>query len=186
MKRFRATLPVGLLLFALTAFAQTEFQFSFRGTSYQTNGSGNIVALPLTEQALLEEAAQANGVSTNNVTLAYHVRGSSFGDTVDIINRSTGAPLNWVFGFYFGEDASLGRSALTNRTQTEQRRVDYIYTQQNSHSMGAAFVTKRLLQDTNGNVHTTIEGPMHWIVLPQGTNTMKVRSGFFTVGRPLF
>jgi len=175
-----------VLTAALPALAQTEFQFTFRGTSYQTNGAGNIVTIPLTEQNLLEEAAQANGVSTNNYTLAYHVGGSSFGNTVDIINRTTGASLNWVYGFYFGEDASLGRMALTNRTQTEQRRVDYIYTQQNSHSMGAAFVTKRFLTDTNGNVHTTIEGPIHWIVLPQGNEPMKIRSGFFTIGRPLF
>jgi hypothetical protein len=169
------------------AGAQTEFKFTFRGLSYQTNGSGNIVVTPLTEQSLLEEVARDAGItSVSNLTLAYRLRGSEFGDTVDVINRSNGASLDWVFGFYFGEDTALGRMALTNATRTEQRRVDYIYTKQNSHSMGAAFVTKRFLTDTNGNVHTTIEGPMQWIVLPQGTNTMKVRTGNFTVGPPLF
>jgi hypothetical protein len=82
---------------------------------------------------------------------------------------------------YFGDDSSLGRSAATNASQTVIRRLDYIYTQPNTtytsfntHSMGSAFTTKRILTDTNGVTHYTIEAPMSWIVNPSGTNGTKL------------
>lgn len=162
------------------------FRMTFRGTCYQTNASGNIVATPITEASLLQQAAQAGGVDPSTLALVYHVQGSSFGDTIDVVNSSSGAVATTLYGLFFGDDSVqvLGRTALTNSVGNEVRRVDYIYTSQNSHSMGASFTSKRFLTDTKGNVHTTIEGQMQWIVNPTGANGTQICTGTFTTTRP--
>jgi len=79
---------------------------------------------------------------------------------------------------------TLGRTALTNSAASEVRRVDYIYTSQNSHSMGASFTTKRFITDKTGAVHTTIDGQMEWIVNPVGNSNTKVCTATFTTTKP--
>jgi hypothetical protein len=159
---------------------------TIRGACYQTNAAGNIVASPITETTLLEQAAQAGGVDPKTLALVYHVQGSSFGDTIDVVNASSGAVATTLYGLFFGDDSVqlLGRTALTNSPGNEVRRLDYIYTSQNSHSMGASFTTKRFLTDAKGNVHTTINGRMEWIVNPTGANGTQVCIANFTTTRP--
>jgi hypothetical protein len=167
----------------VAAFAQSPFLYrlTLQGTSYQTNGSGNFVATPLTEKVLIQEAAKAGGVSPSSLALVYHLQSSGLGDTIDIVDANSGSTLVNLIGLYFGDDSTLGRSAATNATQTEVRRLDYIYTQQNtaytsfnSHSMGSAFTVKRFLTDTNGIAMVTVEAQMCWIVNPSGTNGTKL------------
>jgi hypothetical protein len=76
---------------------------------------------------------------------------------VDVISNANGQVLTTEFGFYFGSDTNLGRYAVTNATQTEQRRVDQIYTfnntaytYENGASLGGAFTCKRFLTDSKG------------------------------------
>ena len=78
---------LALLLLGVSASAQTPFLFrmTLRGTCYQANPSGDIVSTPITEITLLQDAAQAGGVDPKNLALVYHVQGSSFGDTIDIV-----------------------------------------------------------------------------------------------------
>src|ERR1700746_1231887 len=167
-----------LIGLSLNASAQSQFLFriTIRGTCYQTNASGNIVASPITETTLVQQAAPAGGVYPSTLALVYHVQGSSFGDTIDVVNASSGAVATTLYGLFFGDDSvqALGRTALTNSIGNQVRRGDYIYTSQNSHSMGASFTSKRFLTDTKGNVHTTIEGQMEWIVNPTGNNGTQV------------
>lgn len=174
------------------AQAQYLFKFLFKGTAYQTNGTGNVIQTPITERTLLQDRAIRGGITDlSKVAIVYHIAGDQKGDTVEIVDAASGAALAFQFGLWFGADPSLDRSAITNAAGTEARRIDYIYTTESStytspsgHSVGAAFVTKRFLKDANGNVHTTIEGPFHWMVNPQGTNGTIVCSGVFTTGAP--
>jgi len=179
---------VALVLLELSASAQTPFLFriTLRGTCYQTNPSGDIVSSAITEATLVQEAAQAGGVDPKTLALVYHVQGSSFGDTIDVVDASSGAVATTLFGLFFGDDAVqvLGRTALTNNAGTQVRRLDYIYTSQNSHSMGASFTTKRFLTDKNGSVHSTIDGQMQWIVNPTGNSSTKVCIVTFTTTKP--
>ena len=171
------------------------FHMTFRGTCYQTNANAQFVSTPITEKDLLLAAAQAGGSSDiSTMALVYHVMGSTtYGDTIEILDVNTHQILATLFGLFFGDDASLGRSANTNSTLTEVRREDYIYmfdnttyTYQNSggHSMGASFTTKRFLGDAQANVHTTIDGEMQWIVNPLSGAGTKVIKGTFTTTRP--
>jgi len=175
------------------ALAQSPFLYhmTLRGTCYQTNASGNFVAVPLTEKTLVDDAAQKGGVSPSSIALVYHLQSSGLGDTIDFVNANTGSTLANLFGLYFGDDATLGRTAATNSTQTEVRRLDYIYTQQNttytsynSHSMGSAFTVKRFLTDTNGVTQTVIEAQMSWIANPSGTNGTKVCTANISTSTP--
>ena len=117
-----------LAMAALTASAQTndEYRFVFSGTAYQTNAQGVIVATHITDQTLLADRARAGNIANlNTISLVYHINGGPpYGDTVDVISNATHQTLTTEFGFYFGSAASLGRTAVTNLLQTQQRRVD--------------------------------------------------------------
>jgi len=177
---------VFLSQWSLQAQSPFLFRLTLRGTCHQTDSSGNIVATPITETSLLQDAAQAGGVDPKTLAIVYHVQGSSFGDTIDVVDANTGAVATTLYGLFFGDDSvqTLGRTALTNSAATEVRRVDYIYTSQNSHSMGASFTTKRFIVNKNGSVHTTINGQMEWIVNPVGNSSTKVCTATFTTTRP--
>src|SRR5262249_32227446 len=162
------------------------FRMTFRGTCYQTNTSGVVVATPVTEQTLLQDAAMAGGADWHTLALVYHVQGSSFGDTIDLVDAASGAVDTTLYGLFFGDNTvrDLGRTALTNSLGTEVRRLDYVYTSQNSHSMGACFTTKRFQSDSNGNVRATFNGQMQWVVNPAGNAGTKLYTASFTTTRP--
>jgi hypothetical protein len=179
----------------------TEYQWLFRGMEYETNAAGNVVGIPITDQTLLADRAGEGGITNlSTVAIVYHIGGGApLGgtppwDTIDVINATNGAVLTTEFGLYYGSDAQYGRTAVTNATQTEERRIDYLYSFDNtgytvsgSDSIGAAFVTKRFLSDGAGNTNTIISGSFGWDTLPHGTNTAPiVCTGNFTLGNPLF
>jgi len=189
-----AVVAAAIVLCAFSAFGQYEYKFLFKGLAYETNSSGNIVATPITEQTLLQDRATAGGVTDlSTIALVYKINGDDKGDTVEIVSSSNGSRLAFEFGFWFGSDPSLQRSALTNATQTEQRRVDYIYTLEtatyicvNTHSSGAAFVTKRIMTDNSGNTTYSVEGTMQWMVNPQNGHSTIIINGSFSIGQRLF
>jgi hypothetical protein len=167
------------------------YHLTMRGTYYQTNGTGDFVASPMTDDVIVQAAAQAGGVSPTSIALVYHLQASGLGDTIDLVDAKSSATLVNLFGLYFGDDATLGRSAATNATQSVVRRLDYIYTQQNTtytsfntHSMGSSFTVKRTLTDATGITHVTVEGQMSWIVNPSGTNGTKLCTVNFTTTTP--
>jgi hypothetical protein len=198
MTRIFALTAAALLLGGFDALGQSyyEYKFVFAGMAYQTNGSGDIVGTPITDQTLLQSQAQVlNITNLGTISLVYHFDGGPQGDTVDVISNATGETLTYQIGFYFGSDLSLGRYAVTNAAQTEQRRVDQIYTFDNTlyayggtgHAIGAAFTCKRFLTDTNGNTYSIVEGTLSWDVTPTGTNVAPVVCvGNFTLGQPMF
>ena len=185
---------LAILAFSMVSVnAQYMYKFVFSGTSYQLDGSGNVVAVPITDQTLVNDRAAAGGVNPNTLAIVYHLGGDSKGDTVEVVSATTGAVQVFEFGFWFGSDPSLGRSALTNSSLTEIRRVDQVFTLNNStytygnnDGMGSAFITKRTVTDANGNKHMTIEGPIQWLVTAQYPNSAKMCIGTFTASQVLF
>jgi hypothetical protein len=193
MSKAIAITAAALLFGGFNIHAQTYqmYKFVFSGTAYHTNAAGGIVASHITDQTLLQDRARQAGVTNlNTISLVYHINGDPLGDTVEVISNATGQTLTTEFGFYFGSDGGLGRIAVTNLTQTQQRRVDYIYTfddstytYSNGDSVGAAFTSKSLV--TRGKVtNAVISGTMSWDVIPSGTNLAPVVCvGTFSLGR---
>jgi hypothetical protein len=191
-----AILILALLLASASVQAQAPlFNMTFRGTLYQTNGVGQVVTTAISETNLLLAAALAGGTSDiSQMALVYHIMGDTgHGDTIEVWNKSSRQFLTTMFGLYFADNFpdNLGRTALTNNVGTQQRRVDYVYmfnltdlTYPNSHSMGASFTTKRFSKDLSGNVHTSINGEMQWIVNPNGGAGTKIINGSFTTKTP--
>jgi hypothetical protein len=193
------TIAITVAALSIAAFkssAQTndEYLFVFSGTAYQTNAEGAIVATHITDQTLLADRAKAGNITKlNTISLVYHINGGPpYGDTVDVISNATHQTLTTEFGFYFGSDASLGRTAVTNLLQTQQRRVDYIYTFDNGNytysngdSVGAAF-TSWNIEKQGRATNYVISGTMSWSVIPTGENTRPmVVVGTFSLGRPI-
>jgi hypothetical protein len=87
-----------------------------------------------------------------------------------------------LFGLYFGE--SFGRMALLSGSGQQLRRIEYIYTDQNSHSLGSALLTDYYFLDGNGNTNATyVLGQMQYLLLPDSTrtNTQVCTTSFYTL-----
>src|ERR1043166_7477145 len=180
-------LTCGALLagFASAGFGQNKFQFVFTGTCWTTNASGQIVPKPITNATLLGDFAAANGIAnTAWLTLAYHLKGNELGDAIEVINRTNGASVGTIFGLYFGED--FGRQALLSGSGKQLRRIEYVYTDQNSHSLGSALLTDYYFFDNAGNAtNTVIRVQMQYLIVPDAKHSnLRVCSGSFTTTRP--
>jgi len=195
MRGIFAVIAAVLLLGGLGAMGQTntEYQFLFSGTAYETNAAGKMVGTPITDQTLLQDRARLGQISAvSTLAIVYHINGNAMGDTIDIISNATGQVLVTELGLYFGSDGGLGRTAVTNAAQTAQRRIDYIYTDNNStytfdndDSVGGSMTSKYLVT-TNGMTNAMISGMMSWGVAPRGTNGPILCIGKFSTGQPLF
>jgi hypothetical protein len=194
MKTF-AIAAAALLLGGIFAQGQTysEYKFVFSGTAYQTNAHGVLTSWHITDQTLLKTRAVQGGISNlNTISIVYHINGNSLGDTVDIIDNN-GTYLTTEFGFYFGSDSALGRTAVGTPTIGE-RRIDplytfddSLYTYSNSDSVGSAFTYKHYVKGAKGVTNAVINGTMSWAAIPTGTNTSPVLCvGTFSLGRPMF
>lgn len=162
---------VVLMGWATSGIAQDKLQIVISGTCYTTDGQGRIVPQAINNQTLLQKAAQAGGLTdTSGLALAYHLNGNSLGDTIEVINRTTGATLSTLFGLYFGE--SFGRESLLSASHRQMKRIEYIYTDQNSHSLGSVFLTDYFFLDTSGHTNATyVLGQMQYLLLTDSTHT---------------
>lgn len=172
--------------------AQNELLLTFRGTYYQTDTNGKVVGHPVTEQTWLLEAAEAGGsTDTSGMAIVYHVGGSSFGDTIDVVNRATGATLTSLLGLFFGDPSveDIGHLPVYDAAGDQERRIDQVFVfyagnSQSGESLGSAFVTKRFQQDASGNHHDTIEADLNYLALPELTGPTHMVVGTFTTTRP--
>jgi hypothetical protein len=188
-----ATLALGLL----GAYGQSysEYKFVFSGTAYETNASGKLVGTPISDQTLLQSQAEKGGITNlSAISIVYHLNGDTNfgGDTVDVVSNATGQVLVNELSLLFGSDTGLGRIAVTNAAQTQQMRVDYIYTDNsstytfdNDDSVGLS-ITSKIFVITNGTTNANISGTMSWGVEPQGTNGAILCTGKFHLGQPVF
>jgi hypothetical protein len=179
-------------LWPVCSFGQDELLLTFRGTYYQTNANGNVVGHPVTEQTWLLEAAEAGGsTDTSGMAIVYHVDGSGFGDTIDVVNRATGATLTSLLGLFFGDPSveDIGHLPVWNAAGNQERRIDQVFVLyagnfESGESLGSAFVTKRFQQDASGNRHDTIEADLNYLALQEGTNSTHMVVGTFITTRP--
>jgi hypothetical protein len=172
MKKRLLTMLGALVLASVTnGNAQGQLQILISGTCYTTDAQGHIVPQAINNQTLLQQAANAGGLKdTSGLALSYHLNGNSLGDTIEVINRTTGVTLTTLFGLYFGE--SFGREALLSASHRQMKRIEYIYTDQNSHSLGSVFLTDYYFFDTSGNTNATyVLGQMQYLILPDSTHT---------------
>jgi hypothetical protein len=173
-------------------FAQNELLLTFRGTYYQKDANGNVVGHPVTEQTWLLEAAQAGGITdTSGLAIVYHVGGSGFGDTIDVVNRATGATFTSLLGLFFGDPSveDIGHLPVWNAAGNQERRVDQVFVFyagnfEAGESLGSAFVTKRFQQDASGNRHDTVEADLDYLARAEGAQPNHMVVGTFTTTRP--
>ena len=173
-------------------FAQNELLLTFRGSYYQKDANGNLLGHPVTEQTWLLEAAEAGGsTNTSGMAIVYHVGGSGFGDTIDVVDRMTGATLTSLLGLFFGDPSveDIGHVPVWNAAGNQERRVDQVFvfyggSFEAGESLGSAFVTKRFQQDAVGNRHDTIEADLNYLARAEGTQPTHMVVGTFTTTRP--
>ena len=181
-------LPCACLLLPLIAFsarAQSQLPIVINGSCATTDSSGHIISTPINNGTLLRDFARAHGVAgTSGLALAYHLGGNDLGDTIEVINRTNGASVFTLFGLYFGE--SFGRTALLSGSKRQLKRIEYIYTDQNSHSLGSALLTDYYYFDANGNTNATyVLGQMQYLITPDSTHTnTQVCTASFNTFRP--
>ncbi len=171
-----------------------KFEMTFSGVcvSNAVSGpnAGKFAASTYNTASILAPYAQANGLRLQDVALIYHLNSDPEGDTIEVINRTNGVFLGKPFALLFGDDyhgaQNLGRMGLTNSVGTQVRKIHYVYTDQNSHSMGSCLLSEHFDKDANGTVtNGLIMGAMSWIVVPDGTQPMQVYNGSLFTSRML-
>jgi hypothetical protein len=177
---------MGLLLLScqtVWAQAQDQYHIAFKGTRATTDNSGKIVSAYIDNATLVQEFAKVNGIhDTSWLGMAYHFGGNALGDTIEIVNRTNGTPVYSVFGLYFGED--FGRPFLVSASRRQSQRLEYIYTDQNSQSLGSALLTTYYFLDSNGKTNNRVVlGSVQYVVAPTTLHTnTQACSGTFTTG----
>lgn len=162
------------------------YQFSFNGTSSTTDSTGKIVNKTITQNDLLQEYAKQNNVNdTSGLAIAYHFNGNSNGDTIDVVNRQTAAVVHTLIGLYFGE--AFGRMELVSTSKRQIKHLEYIYTDQNDHSLGSSLITDYIWYDTGGKTNgLAFFGNLQYLVTPNNVHSnVEVISGNFTAFSPM-
>ncbi len=185
MKSLLALVVLGFVT-ATSSLAQApdKYLVFLRGSAAYTNSSGRFVSKTITDRTILQDAARSAGLAdTKGLSLVYHFQ-SGLGDTLDIVDSSSGQVYQTVLGFYFGQD--FGRVGLTNSAGTQEKHLDYVYTGQNSHSLGSALITKTFFRpaSTNQPTRVTVQGTYQYLVTPEAGQGAKICTGSFRTLRP--
>jgi hypothetical protein len=160
------------LTVGFSARGQNQLVITLKGSSATLDSDGHIVSKPINNNTLLSEFARTHGYGTNtsHLGLAYHLGGDQLGDTIEVINRTNGSVVFTLFGLFYGED--FGRTFLVSSSGQQLRRIEYIYTSQNSHSVGTAALTDYYVLDGSGNTNMTyVLGQMQYLIQPDTTHT---------------
>jgi hypothetical protein len=162
-----------------------KFQLTCTGNCVSNDASGKLVSRPINTQTWLHEFAVANGLSTSRgLSVIYHVAAEDLGDRIEVINSSTGDLVGSAFLLFFGESTDLGRVAITNNFNTQVKKIHYVYTYQNSHSMGSALLTERFYLDENGNTtNAVIQGLMHYLFVADYAHNLEICNVSFVTGK---
>ncbi len=181
---------------AENALGQYELYLNFHGVVYATNGLGNLAPTYINEHDLLLAAAQSGGrTDTTGLALVYHFSGSSFGDTIEVVDSGSGATLGTLFGFFYGEPSPTtpDRVGITNAPDTQVRHIDHVYTlattrytspNPGGHDMGTGLITRRFMKDSAGNTKSVVDGDFFWLIRPQGSAGTMMCKGKFTTTKP--
>lgn len=164
----------------INAFAAANhLKVVFKGTSMETNSAGKVITRAVTQQTWLIDFARDKGLtSLKNLAVSYHLNADEKGDQIEVINAKTGEVLGSVFGLFFSE--AFGRTGLTNSAGTATKTLQYLYTSQDSHSLGAAVVTK-----TTTSATPKVTGQMQYELLPNAKRkSVSICSGTFMTGAP--
>jgi hypothetical protein len=170
------------LLSSATAFGQYQFEFTFRGTAWTTNAAGDFVSRPVDDGTLLQDYAQANGVTdTKNLRLVYHYNGDERGDVIEVYDLKNGAVVYPLISLFFGE--ALGRTLLPSGDGKRFMRIEYTYGHQIDHSTGSAFIYEKYATDSAGNTNHTFQGSISFFMLPDAAHGMQMYNGTFFTGK---
>ena len=175
-----------IVLAGASALAQDKLQVTITGSSSTLDSKGHIVTKPINNSTLLKDFARAHGVTnTSPYTLTYHVGGNALGDTIDVVTRTNGATVFTLFGLYFGED--FDRPSLRSSSGQQVKRIEYVYTDQNSHSLGSALLTTYYWLDDGGNTNATgVVGQMQYLIARDSIHTnTQVCTASFLAFKPL-
>lgn len=163
------------VLSATAAHAQEKFQIKFRATVRGTNDSGRIFKARQTERTLIRECATDEGVTNRRpLVLAYNIGGDLNGDVIEVVNKSSGEVICQKLRLLFPK-------TLTNGDESQVDQFVYVFTDQQSESVGSGIVTRKALR----HGRTLISGSINFFLLPDGTNGLRFCTANFSGTRPL-
>ena len=187
--RFSPGLLVLLLLLAPLRSPAQNFKLllTFHGTCLSNNAAGQFVSRAVSQRNWMRDFANTVGLTNlSAMTVVYHVNADERGDIIEVVDAKTGLVLDTPFLLFFGQDASLGRVALTNSVGNQVRIIQYVYTHQNKYSMGAALLNQRLKLNASGTVtNAIITGTMYYVMETDSLHNRSFFTGTLTTGKRL-
>ena len=130
-----------LLIQAWKANADDFFHMTWRGTAFSTDGSGRIVARPITELQFVQKIAADTGQDPSQLIFVYRPNKH---DTV-VANRTTGWTADILQMEYNYTDVSNGPATRTFRQA-------FLYDEYHSGALGSAFGNETLTRNSNGAI----------------------------------
>lgn len=182
---------LGLLVFSIQVRAQNIYQVQFRGTAQTTNDAGDIVARPINNNTLIQDAATKTGATnTQSLQLVYHINGTensgTFGDTIEVLNTSTHTTIYTNFSFFSG--STFGQQ-LVNTDETQAVRLCDVFTPQatslSGEDEGTALINQRAIMK-NGQLKKLItSGTVLFFIAPEGTNGESICNATFNISKAI-
>lgn len=177
-----------ILLLSLTAPAQDKFRFTYHGTCYITNASGQFSTQKITEKDWIKAYVATHTITNANpkkLMVIYHVKGDEHGDVLELVDAKTGTFVFPLYGLFFSDE--FGRLPLVSTNGIQEKRIDYVYGHISDHSVGSTLTTQTILLSKAGKTNKIrIEGQMDYLDLPTGTNkNLRVCTGTFSATKPV-
>ena len=177
-----------LFLPVVTAPAQDKFLFTYHGTCYVTNASGQFSTQKITEKDWIKTYVATHTITNANpkkLTVIYHVNGDEHGDVLELVDAKTGAFVFPIFGLFFSDE--FGRLPLISTNNLQQKRIDYVYGHISDHSVGSTLTTETITLNKKGGTNKIrFEGQLDYLDLPTGTNkNLRVCTGTFLATKPV-
>ena len=146
MKRTLSKALLSIVIVMLTSASRADdlFQLFWRGTYYTTNSTGHIIAVPFTEQDLVNKVAQDNGLDPSTLVFVYRPNRR---DTV-VVRSSSGQFIADVIQMeYTWTD-------VVNPTGAVIVRHALLFDEYHQAALGSFFGLELSSRDTSGNLLT--------------------------------
>jgi hypothetical protein len=168
----------GLLLFAVCGNAQDLLSVTFHATCFTTNDAGDALTKIIDNRSILKQVADDNSITNKkDLVLVYHVAGDMNGDTIEAIDRSTGALVQQKYRLLFP-------MVIPSADGVNGSQFTGVFPDQQPDSVGTAVISQHTTFDRNGNMRKSVyQGSINYYVLPNGTNGLIFCTGTFTTGK---
>jgi len=183
-----ALLGLAMTLSLPTIGSAQIFKISFKGTCSGTNGDGAVFKEEVNNKTLIRDYGTRAGVAATNLNkliLVFHLNADGQGgDSIDVVDKKTGAFVVSVFPMMFAQVASQ-----TTENGVKEKRFTHVFNIYDPGNFRGTAILSQQMNFKNGKTNSfNLDGDMQWYLAPgpQNTNWFRICTGKFnSSGKPI-